>query len=354
VKILIVEDELVIANFMKEILDRADYNVLTPVRNYEEAISSFHKYSPDLILLDINLSNNISGFKIAEKIKESTNTAIILVSANSSPEFISQAKELNPNGFLSKPVKPVDLLMAVELAYNSFVKNSEMNNEIMSLASKSLISEQAVMLKSFIHDMINPMTSLKHEVSTSKSLEVNEKAKLKEKVDIVIELLKSFRVAVKESKGKAGPIRIPSLCKKIDLINRYHCLSHDIDLMITPLEENIYGSESDLVRIFSNLINNSIDAIKDNGDDDKWIDITFTKIGEKIKVLITDSGHGVLESHREHLFKSKYTTKSESLNCGSGLGLYSAKEVLERFRHTIHYNSRSENTQFVIDFFNHD
>ncbi len=349
-KILIVEDELIIAEYMKGILEDVGHEVLPPVRNYIDAIDSFNKNNPNLVLLDIRLADEDSGFKVAQKIKEGSNTAIVLVSGNTSKEFVEEAKELNPNGFLSKPVKPIDLLLAVELAYNSFVKNAKMTNDIANLASQSLLGEQTFLLKSFIHDMMNPVSSIQYELKKNESLKEDEKASLVDRFSLILDLLKSFRTVIKESNPKAETLSVASICKKVDLINRYRCISNSIDLMITPIDGFIEGSESSLIRIFSNLINNSIDALSCIDDDDKWIEVVFTKVGNKTRAVVTDSGNGIASDIAKNLFTESFSTKEEGDRAGMGLGLYSAKEALTSYGHDIHYNSKATNTQFIIDF----
>lgn len=350
-RVLIVEDELIIAEYIKGVLEDEGHEVLSVARNYSEALDSFQKNNPNIVLLDINLGEEKNGFHVAKKIQESSNTAIVLVSGNTTKEFIDEAKALNPNGFLSKPVKGIDLVLAVELAYNSFVKNSQMNNEIASLVSSSQQNEQSYLLRSFIHDMMNPISSLKHQVSRAPSLNEEDRDGLKNKVNLVIDILKSFREIVKKQDSRAQKISIPNLCKKIDLINRYQCLSQEIELIISPLDEEVYGIESELLRVFSNLINNSVEAIELSKAKDAWIEIAFIKVEDQIKAMVTDSGEGIQEDYREKLFTESFSTKGMTDHSGAGLGLYSARESLRRYRHEISYNENSKNTQFVIEFY---
>lgn len=349
-KILIVEDELVIAGHMKEILEKEGHHVLPIVRNYSDAMNSFKQDNPNLVLLDLHLAENASGFKVAEKIKEGANTAIVIVASNTSKEFLNKAKELNPNGFLSKPVKPMDLILAVELGHNSFLKNAELGDDISQMSSLSLISEQSMILRSFIHDTMNPMTSIRYQLQRSKTLADAEKETIIERFDIVVDLLKSFRSLVKGRGEKPELIKIPTICKKIDLINQYRCMTNGIELLISPLDDEIMGTEGCLVRIFSNLINNSIDALKDTEIKEKWIEIVFTKVGDSIRAVVTDSGKGIAPEIEKSLFTKDFLNSNNDRSNGMGLGLYSAKESLNNFKHNIHYNSNSENTQFIITF----
>jgi len=114
-KILIVEDGIVEANNLRIIMENAGYLVTGLVDSYERAVASLEKDSPDLVLLDIFLAGPRTGIDLARVLKE-RNIAFIYLSANSNKDTLELAKVTGPYGFLVKPFRRKDILIALEIA----------------------------------------------------------------------------------------------------------------------------------------------------------------------------------------------------------------------------------------------
>ncbi|MDN3549170.1 sigma 54-interacting response regulator [Mucilaginibacter aquaedulcis] len=115
-KILIVEDEFVVANGLRLILKQAGYNVCGIAASADEAEHEIQKHHPDVVLIDIRLDGKRSGIELAKKIK-ADNIAFIYLSANSSQKVLEEAKETEPYGFLVKPFREKDVLVALDIAF---------------------------------------------------------------------------------------------------------------------------------------------------------------------------------------------------------------------------------------------
>ncbi|MBS1665394.1 MAG: sigma-54-dependent Fis family transcriptional regulator [Bacteroidetes bacterium] len=114
-KILIVEDGIVEANNLRIILETAGFTVSGMVDSYEKTIAFLENESPDLVLLDIFLTGVKTGIDIARILKE-RNIAFIYLSANSNKEILEMAKVTEPYGFLVKPFRKKDILIALDIA----------------------------------------------------------------------------------------------------------------------------------------------------------------------------------------------------------------------------------------------
>ncbi|MRX41535.1 response regulator [Flavobacterium sp. LC2016-23] len=114
-KVLIVEDEFIVANDLRLTLKQAGYDVIGIAVSAEEADVFIKKSRPDLVLLDIRLEGKQSGIDLAKKLKDE-NIAFIFLSANSDQKILEQAKKTDPYGFLVKPFREKDLLIALEIA----------------------------------------------------------------------------------------------------------------------------------------------------------------------------------------------------------------------------------------------
>lgn len=130
VKILVVEDELLIADNISNTLTDLGYSVLEPVINYTEAVNAIDLYNPDIAILDINLSGFKSGIDLAHLINEKYNFPFIFLTSNTDKETIDVAKKVSPPAYLVKPFTQEELYSAIEIAlYNYSTKTNQENTK---------------------------------------------------------------------------------------------------------------------------------------------------------------------------------------------------------------------------------
>ncbi len=121
-KILVVEDEMIISEDIAMMLSDQGYEVTDQAVDYEEAISSLTSKSPDLALLDINLIGRKDGIDIANKINEIGRIPFIFTSSLRDTATIDRAKQTNPAAYLIKPFQEAQLMAAIEIAMTNFSK----------------------------------------------------------------------------------------------------------------------------------------------------------------------------------------------------------------------------------------
>lgn len=119
-KIGIVEDDMIIANAISEMLVESGYNVTKPAKRYSEAIAMIEDEAPDLLLLDITILGKMDGIEVARTVQKSFNIPYIFLTANTDFDTISRAKEVHPSAFLAKPVTRPQLHAAIEIALGNF------------------------------------------------------------------------------------------------------------------------------------------------------------------------------------------------------------------------------------------
>jgi len=115
-KILIIEDEIIVALDIKSALENLGYEVTTIATNHTEALESIKKNKPNIILTDINLENSIDGINIVKDIQKVQNIPVIYLTAFSDDETINRAIQTNPIGYLLKPFKTNELKSTILLA----------------------------------------------------------------------------------------------------------------------------------------------------------------------------------------------------------------------------------------------
>lgn len=115
-QILVVEDEAVVAEDIRKILRKYDYDVPKSISTGQEAINFINKEPPDLVLLDIMLKDNISGIEVAKHILE-MDIPIIYLTAYSEKDIIEKAKLTGPFGYLIKPFRERELIATIKMAF---------------------------------------------------------------------------------------------------------------------------------------------------------------------------------------------------------------------------------------------
>lgn len=114
-KILIVEDEMIIAANISLQLNEFGYEVTGILSRGEDALVQIKEETPDIVLLDIQLKGELDGVETASIMHEQYNIPIIYLTANADEANFNRAKETHPYAFISKPFKKLDLQRAIEL-----------------------------------------------------------------------------------------------------------------------------------------------------------------------------------------------------------------------------------------------
>ncbi len=115
-RVLIVEDEKIIALDLQRRLEKFGYTVVHLASNADEAVASAEEYRPDIILMDIMLGGERDGVDAAIEIKEHTNTPIVFLTAYADEHTVERAKKAEPVGYVLKPFKERELQTTIDIA----------------------------------------------------------------------------------------------------------------------------------------------------------------------------------------------------------------------------------------------
>ncbi|MGJ8592462.1 MAG: LytR/AlgR family response regulator transcription factor [Aquaticitalea sp.] len=129
IKILIVEDEMVIAANISLQLSSLGYEVTGIIPRGEEALTSIKQNQPDIVLMDIQLKGTLDGIETAQMMQKEQDIAIIYLTANADDSNFNRAKTTNPHAFISKPFKKLDLQRAIELTVNQIHCNTDSGSQ---------------------------------------------------------------------------------------------------------------------------------------------------------------------------------------------------------------------------------
>lgn len=119
-KIIIVEDELLIALHMKKVLEINDYDVVIDITSVEDAIKHIELTPPDLVLIDINLNKNKDGTDLGHYLLDKDTIPYIYITSYSDKSTLDKVNMTRPKGFIVKPFKEQDLLATVSIVLNNY------------------------------------------------------------------------------------------------------------------------------------------------------------------------------------------------------------------------------------------
>jgi CheY-like chemotaxis protein len=108
-KILIVEDEIIVAEDLKQRLENLGYNIVGITAKGRDAIKKCRETRPDLILMDILLKGNIDGIKTAQIINKLFNVPFIYLTGNYDKAIFKRAETTKPSDYLTKPFDGTEL-----------------------------------------------------------------------------------------------------------------------------------------------------------------------------------------------------------------------------------------------------
>jgi diguanylate cyclase (GGDEF)-like protein/PAS domain S-box-containing protein len=158
-KILVVEDERIIANDIKRSLKELGYSVASVAASGEEAIKQAAEKAPDLVLMDIMLKGNVDGIKAAAHIRENFNIPVVYLTSHSDESTLKRAKETGPFGYLLKPYEDRELRTTIEMAiYSHTVERMLKEKERwLSITLRSIADGVIVVDSSWSIEFMNPV-----------------------------------------------------------------------------------------------------------------------------------------------------------------------------------------------------
>lgn len=129
--VLIVEDEPLIAIFIKRTVQQFGSNVIDICYDSEDALQKVKQHKPDIVFMDINIKGPLDGISVTRKIKMECEPLIVYITAYNDHDTVDEALSTNPYNYIVKPVKETDIKVVLSLAKKEIKKlkvNEELNN----------------------------------------------------------------------------------------------------------------------------------------------------------------------------------------------------------------------------------
>ncbi len=123
-KVVVVEDELLVAHDLSTILEQVGYVVSAVVMSVEEAIEAVEHYEPDVVLIDIVLEGERDGIDLGRILHADYDLPFLYVTSHADRSTVERAKATRPSGYLVKPFTEADVYAATEIALSHFAERS--------------------------------------------------------------------------------------------------------------------------------------------------------------------------------------------------------------------------------------
>lgn len=226
--------------------------------------------------------------------------------------------------------------------YNQMLEELEKSADLLAKSEREGAWRE--MAKQVAHEIKNPLTPMKlsiqhlqralnDNVSDVKELTGKISQRLIEQIENLSNIATAFSDFAKMPQGTFKPIDIiPILLSTVELFRESENL--EIHLHYTERAYVVNGDKEQLMRVFTNIIKNAIQAIPEGKHG--IIDVYIEEKQDAVLISIKDNGIGVAEEKRNHIFEPNFTTKSS----GSGLGLAICKNIVEKMNGKIWFDSK--------------
>ena len=162
IKILVVEDEMLIAAKISMHLTNLGYEVTGILPRGEEALLAVEENKPDIVIMDIRLKGDINGIDTATRMQKNSDIAVIFLTANADEGTFNKAKAAKPYAFISKPYKQIDLQRAIELTISRLAADENKlpeadtgeSGQPFILSDRIFVRQREKMIKIYVADIL--------------------------------------------------------------------------------------------------------------------------------------------------------------------------------------------------------
>lgn len=295
-KILIVEDESIVAKDIQQRLRSLGYDVLSIASTGESAIGQIEKNRPDIVLMDIKLKSGMDGIETAEHIHNRLDIPVVYLTAYADDRTLERAKITEPFGYIIKPVEDTELKSAIELAlyrHTTEVKLKLEQQRVKELTHKIITAQEKerLYLASEIHDdLLQGLVAVLYFLQMIDLSSLDQKTQNQKK-----ELIKIIKSSIGRCRGlisEIEPLREPkmgliqAIKKSIDqkLVNADIKVHLDYPEKIAKI--NLL-TKTNILRIIQEALTN----VQKHADaTEVFVKITISK--GKLKLQVKDNGIG--------------------------------------------------------------
>ncbi len=342
VRILIVEDEKLVADDLQETLQGLGYEVPAAVASGEEALEKVAETSPDLVLMDIRLAGSLDGVQTSDLIQSQLQIPIVYLTANADRATLERVKASHPFGYILKPFNEKILATTIDIALSRHQAEQDIRQTLSTTetelqAVKQKAQQQSEHISIMAHELRNPITAIKFAVEMltnhSQSLPAEKRERYIERIqnatkslnDLLEDVLTFERTRTNKLQSLPVPLEFVSFCQEV--LETFQLTSGDLYSFIFSANEvccPVYMDDKLLWHLLNNLLSNAVKYSPEGGK----IYLTVTCAAEMINLQVKDQGIGIPLEAQTALFEPFQRASNVGKIPGSGLGLAIAKQCV--------------------------
>ncbi|MBD1822891.1 response regulator [Cyanobacteria bacterium FACHB-DQ100] len=334
-KILVVEDERIVARDIEKRLKKLGYVVPASVASAEAAIEKVAEVRPDLVLMDIRLKGPMDGIEAAEHIRTEYETPVIYLTAYADEATLQRAKATEPFGYIVKPFDERDLHVAIEVALRRQLSETAIR---VALEKEKELSELKSRFWSMAaHEIRNPMTSilgcaqmLERESNLPEERRREFLYMIQQSVrsmdQLLNDLLEIGRVEGGSLKFEPAPLDLEQFCQRLVEEIQFSAGAHQRIVFHYQGDcERAYLDQKLLRHTLTNLLSNAIKYSL--GSSLVYLDLVCTD--QQVTLQVRDTGIGIPLEAQRHLFEPFQRASNVGKVPGTGLGLTMVKRCVD-------------------------
>lgn len=372
-RIMVVEDENIVAQDIQSTLEGLGYDVTCVVSTGEDAIKMASEVNPDLILMDIMLKGNIDGVDAAEQIRNRFSLPVVYLTAYTDENTLKRAKITEPYAYILKPFEPRELHVNIEMAIYKHKMEEKVrrhNEELEELVKKrtkkiqqlekqrSEIEKLAAtgrIAAIIAHEINNPIAGIKNSALLVKDAVPKDHKyykyveKIEKEVDRVSEIIRRTFDMYKPLHENPHKFDVVEVIRDVMAMLEENGNGNEVALGLDTCNTSIIVvmSENLLRQVLHNIIQNAIHVSPKGGE----VKIAISKVNDLLTIMVADQGPGIPDELRLRIFEPFFTTKSGKSSGGLGLGLAISKGIAETMGGSIKFRSeKDKGTVFTIEF----
>lgn len=342
-KILIVEDELIVAEDIADTLRSLGYSVVDIVASGEKAIELARKKSPDLVLMDIMLPGKIDGIEAAGEIRKKFDIPVVYLTAYADQKTVERATATEPFGYLIKPFEEKELHTTIEIALRRHQVEQDIKLRLETVEKmKKQAEEERDRHSHYVcmasHEFRHPLTTIfiSSEILKQYGEQLTEEKKLKHfdsiqsAVRSMNQMLEDILTIGRADSGKIEfnpiPLDLVDFCSELVESLRQGVESrHTIEFIAEGDFSDAVMDNHLLHHILTNLISNAIKYSPEGGK----VRLHLTREGKQAILRVQDQGIGIPETEQAQLFQVFHRATNVGNIPGTGLGLAIVKRSVD-------------------------
>lgn len=359
-RLLLIEDNLGDSTLIRAMIDEVADGFSIECKNYlKDGLERLAKGGIDVVLLDLSLPDSSGPETFQTVCSQFPQVPVILMTGLNAEEMSLKAMSQGVQDYLVKGnVDSNVLIRSIRYAVERKKTEISLLETHKALTTATKMAALGTMAGGVAHEINNSLTlatmTISHIMDELQNSAL-EPAKIKKDIELIdralihiAKITRGLRTFARDA--QTDPLVSESLQMIIDDTlalcgNRFKAYGVELKLGI-PKNLLVKCRASQLVQVFLNLVNNSIDAIENLPE--KWVEFAAVDLATTIEISVTDSGTGIPSNISGKLFDPFFTTKP--VGKGTGLGLSISHGLISGHHGELFLDEKCKNTRFVIRF----